>query len=98
MKKTVINNILIPTSWCFAHLFYKLKLQPPSLKLRNLGQKFKSSLSQRVSELDALHELLIFFQLLPHVVTDSLVNFEDIAIAFLLDVNVTGAIQLTNLQ
>ena len=75
-----------------------LKLKPPALKLRNLSQQFHSSLSQRVSELDALPELLIIFQLVPHVVMDGLVNFEDVAIVFLLDVNVTGAIQLTNLQ
>ena len=76
-----------------------LKLKPPHLKLRNLGQQFHSSLSQRVSELYALPELLIIFQLVPHVVMDGLVNFEDIdAIVFLFDVNVTGAIQLTNLQ
>ena len=70
-----------------------LKLKLPALKLRNLCQEFHSSLSQRVSELDALPELLIIFY---HVVVDGLVNFEDVV--FLLDVNVTGTIQLTNLQ
>ena len=81
-----------------AHLFYLLKLKFPRLKLRNLSQQFLSSLSQRVSELDPLPEVLIIFQFVPQVVMDGLVNFEDIAIVFLLDVNVTGAIQLTNLQ
>ena len=75
-----------------------LKLKPPALKLRNLSQQFHSSLSQRVSELYTLTELLIIFQIVPHVVMDGLVNFEDVNIVFLLDVNVTGAIQLTNLR
>ena len=75
-----------------------LKLKPPALKLRNLSQQFHSSLLQRVSELNTLTELLIIFQIVPHVVMDGLVNFEDVNIVFLLDVNVTGAIQLTNLR
>ena len=77
-----IYNILILIVY-IAHLLYVLKLKFPCLKLRNLGQQFHSSLSQRVSELDALPELLIIFQLVPHVVMDGLVNFEDVAIVFL---------------